>query len=121
MNVGRFNERNKRTVESYQDEIAHLADAIRGAEALLALKQSPNWAELERELLAKVVQLYESNRTLNPLESSDQAIILRNNGIIEGIELFINLPDERSRMLGGLKHQAVKTMREFEQDYPTNK
>ena len=121
-NVGRFNHRPVRSVESYKAEIDGLKQRIGESEDLLALKANANWTVVEKLIRDAIAETEKRGRLANPLSEQGAFAVIYNNGFITALELFLNLPALKAQEVeqGGLKTRLDNTIAEVDATYRTN-
>lgn len=120
--VGRFNHRPIRSVESYKAEIDALRVKIGESKDLLALKANANWPVMEKILRNEIAETEKRGRLANPLSEQGAFVVIFNDGFITALELFLNLPDLKAQEVqqGGLETRLENTIAEVNSTYRTN-
>lgn len=121
-NVGRFNSRSVRSVESYKAEIDGLRQKIGESQDLQDLKSNANWPVLEKILRGVIDETEKRGRLANPLSEQGAFQVIFNNGFITALELFLNLPDLKAQEVkqGGLETRLDNLTAEADKAYRTN-
>lgn len=121
-NVGRFNYRSIRSIESYKAEIDGLRQKIGESKDLLELKSNANWPVLEKLLRGVIDETERRGRLANPLSEQGAFTVIFNNGFISALELFINFPDLKAQEVnqGGLETRLDNLTAEVRETYRTN-
>ena len=120
--VGRFNHRPIRSVESYKAEIDALRVKIGESKDLQELKANANWPVMEKILRNEIAETERRGRLANPLSEQGAFTVIFNNGFISALELFINFPDLKAQEVnqGGLETRLDNLTAEVRETYRTN-